>query len=167
MVAIKPPIQIKMQGNLKQAVQYILNSNKTTIKSISEIEENFPIVIKNGEHCIQLVSGHQITDVSIADEEMIMTKRLAAIEKGDDDFKEIYSGKQVLAHHIIQSFSPDDHLTPKQVHEIGRRTMLEFTGGDYEFVIATHVDKNHLHNHIIVNTTNSVTMKKMRWQKIR
>ena len=46
MVAIKPPIQIKMQGNLKQAVQYILNSNKTTIKSISEIEENFPIVIK-------------------------------------------------------------------------------------------------------------------------
>ncbi|MDN5016677.1 relaxase/mobilization nuclease domain-containing protein [Streptococcus sp. SI1] len=165
MVAIKPPIQIKMQGNLKQAVQYILNSNKTTIKSISEIEENFPIVIKNGEHCIQLVSGHQITDVSIADEEMIMTKRLAAIEKGDDDFKEIYSGKQVLAHHIIQSFSPDDHLTPEQVHEIGRRTMLEFTGGDYEFVIATHVDKNHLHNHIIVNTTNSVTMKKMRWQK--
>ena len=43
--------------------------------------------------------------------------------------------------------------------------MLEFTGGDYEFVIATHIDKNHLHNHIILSTTNTSTLKKFRWQK--
>ena len=42
---------------------------------------------------------------------------------------------------------------------------LEFTGGDYEFIIATHVDKNHLHNHIILSTTNTSTLKKIRWQK--
>ncbi|MGG1931166.1 relaxase/mobilization nuclease domain-containing protein [Streptococcus agalactiae] len=39
---------------------------------------------------------------------------------------ELNSGKQVLAHHIIQSFSPEDNLTPEQVHNIGRQTMMEF-----------------------------------------
>ncbi len=43
--------------------------------------------------------------------------------------------------------------------------MMEFTGGNYEFIIATHTDKNHLHNHIILSTTNTSTLKKMRWQK--
>ncbi|WP_444811858.1 relaxase/mobilization nuclease domain-containing protein, partial [Streptococcus canis] len=47
----------------------------------------------------------------------------------------------VLAHHIVQSFSPDDNLTPEEVNEIGRKTALEFTGGDYQFVVATHMDK--------------------------
>ena len=71
----------------------------------------------------------------------------------------------VLAHHIIQSFSPEDNLTPEEVHEIGRKTVLELTGGEHEFIIATHLDKNHMHNHIIFNTTNNVTLKKFRWQK--
>ena len=56
-------------------------------------------------------------------------------------------------------------MTPEQVHEIGRQTMLELTGGNYEFVIATHTDKDHLHNHIILNTTNTSTLKKFRWEK--
>ena len=99
---------------------------------------------------MKLVSGDGISDFSVADEEMVMTKLAAAFKKGDDDLKELSSGKQVLAHHIIQSFSPDDNLTPEQVHEIGRQTMLELTGGNYEFVIATHTDKDHLHNHIIL-----------------
>ena len=42
---------------------------------------------------------------------------------------------------------------------------MELTGGQYQFVIATHMDKGHLHNHIILNTTNSVTMKKFQWKK--
>ncbi|WP_153058981.1 relaxase/mobilization nuclease domain-containing protein, partial [Streptococcus suis] len=75
------------------------------------------------------------------------------------------NGVDVLAHHIIQSFSPEDDLTPQEIHEIGRKTVLELTGGQHEFVIATHIDKNHIHNHIIFNNTNSVTLKKFRWQK--
>lgn len=165
MVAIKPPKQIKTPSNLKIAMRYILNEAKTLVKDVKETDTDFPLIYHNGEMQLKLVSGYGIEDVSVADEEMVMTKIAAAFKKGDDDLKELNSGKQVLAHHLIQSFSPEDHLTPEQVHEIGRRTMLEFTGGDYEFVIATHVDKNHLHNHIIVNTTNSVTLKKMRWQK--
>ncbi|KAF0073002.1 relaxase/mobilization nuclease domain-containing protein, partial [Streptococcus agalactiae] len=78
---------------------------------------------------------------------------------------DLKNDNRVLAHHIVQSFSPDDKLTPEEVNEIGRKTALEFNGGDYQFVVATHVDKGFLHNHIIFNTTNEVTLKKFRWQK--
>ncbi|MGV3293863.1 relaxase/mobilization nuclease domain-containing protein [Streptococcus pluranimalium] len=164
MVAIKPPKQIKTPSNLKIAVRYILNEAKT-LTNFGDKELEFPLVYHNGEMQVKLVSGHGIEDVSVADEEMVMTKLAAAFKKGDDDLKELNSGKQVLAHHIIQSFSPEDNLTPEQVHEIGRQTMMEFIGGEYEFVIATHTDKNHLHNHIILSTTHTSTLKKMRWQK--
>lgn len=164
MVAIKPPKQIKTPSNLKIAVRYILNEAKTLTNFVDK-ELEFPLVYHNGEMQLKLVSGHVIEDISVADEEMVMTKLAAAFKKGDDDLKELSSGKQVLAHHIIQSFSPEDNLTPEQIHEIGRQTMMEFTGGNYEFVIVTHTDKNHLHNHIILSTTNTSTLKKMRWQK--
>lgn len=164
MVAIKPPKQIKTPSNLKIAVRYILNEAKTLTNFVDK-ELEFPLVYHNGEMQLKLVSGHGIEDISVADEEMVMTKLAAAFKKGDDDLKELSSGKQVLAHHIIQSFSPEDNLTPEQIHEIGRQTMMEFTGGNYEFVIVTHTDKNHLHNHIILSTTNTSTLKKMRWQK--
>lgn len=165
MVVIKPPIQIKTTGNLKRAVNYILNKAKTIVKETRETDTDFPLVYHDGEIQLRLVSGHSIEDISVVDEEMVMTKLAAAFNKGDDDLKELNSGKQVLAHHIIQSFSPEDNLTPEQIHEIGRQTMMEFTEGNYEFVIATHTDKNHLHNHIILSTTNTSTLKKMRWQK--
>lgn len=165
MVAIKPPKQIKTPSNLKIAMRYILNEAKTLVEDVKETNTDFPLIYHNGEMQLKLVSGYGIEDVSVADEEMVMTKIAAAFKKGDDDLKELNSGKQVLAHHLIQSFSPEDNLTPEQVHAIGRQTMMEFTGGDYEFVIATHVDKHHLHNHIILSTTNTSTLKKMRWQK--
>ena len=165
MVVIKTPKQIKTPSNLKIAVRYILNEAKTLVSETAESNLDFPLVYHNGELQMKLVSGNGISDFSVADEEMVMTKLAAAFKKGDDDLKELSSGKQVLAHHIIQSFSPDDNLTPEQVHEIGRQTMLELTGGNYEFVIATHTDKDHLHNHIILNTTNTSTLKKFRWEK--
>ena len=165
MVVIKAPKQIKTPSNLKIAVRYILNEAKTLVSETAESDLDFPLVYHNGELQMKLVSGNGISDFSVADEEMVMTKLAAAFKKGDDDLKELSSGKQVLAHHIIQSFSPDDNLTPEQVHEIGRQTMLELTGGNYEFVIATHTDKDHLHNHIILNTTNTSTLKKFRWEK--
>ena len=165
MVVIKSPTQIKTPANLKRAVNYILNEAKTLVSGTAESDLDFPLVYHNGELQMKLVSGNGISDYSVADEEMVMTKLAAAFKKGDDDLKELSSGKQVLAHHIIQSFSPDDNLTPEQIHEIGRQTMLELTGGNYEFVIATHTDKDHLHNHIILNTTNTSTLKKFRWEK--
>ena len=54
-----------------------------------------------------------------------------------------------VAYHFIQSFAPDDPVTPEQAHEIGRAFAEKYLKGKYEYVISTHVDKGHIHNHII------------------
>ena len=61
---------------------------------------------------------------------------------------------KLLAFHAVQSFVPGE-VTPEQAHEIGLETMKKWLNDEYEFVIATHVDKNHIHNHIIINSVNS------------
>ncbi len=65
-----------------------------------------------------------------------------------------------IAYHLIQSFSPDDDITPEKAHEIGREFADRMLDGKYEYVIATHVDKGHIHNHIIFNATSFVDYKK-------
>ena len=55
-----------------------------------------------------------------------------------------------LARHLIQSFSPGE-TTPEQAHEIGRRLADEILGGKFEYIISTHTDRDHIHNHIIFN----------------
>lgn len=71
--------------------------------------------------------------------------------------------RKIHAHHIIQSFSPEDHLTPEQINRIGYETVKELTGGKFRFIVATHVDKDHLHNHIIINPVDSNSDKKLKW----
>lgn len=67
-----------------------------------------------------------------------------------------------LAYHLIQSFSPTEKITPREAHDLGRKLALEFTEGKYEFVIATHIDKGHIHNHIIINAVSFYDYKKLR-----
>lgn len=64
------------------------------------------------------------------------------------------------AYHLIQSFAPDDDITPEQALEIGRQYADLVTGGKYEYVIATHIDRGHIHNHIIFNATSCETYRK-------
>ncbi len=74
-------------------------------------------------------------------------------------------GDSVLAHHIIQSFDPDDDVTPEQAHQIGVRLMTELTDGDQYYVIATHIDRHHIHNHIMLSPILISQDKRMRMQK--
>lgn len=67
-----------------------------------------------------------------------------------------------LAYHLIQSFSPDDAVTPERAHELGRKLAMEFTDGKFEFVVATHINKDSIHNHIIINAVSFYDYKKLR-----
>lgn len=58
----------------------------------------------------------------------------------------------VKAIHYIQSFSPDDDVTPELAHKIAKAFLRKAFGDDVQAVIATHVDKDHLHSHIIINS---------------
>lgn len=53
-----------------------------------------------------------------------------------------------LARHLIQSFAPGE-ATPEQAHEIGKQLADSVLGGKYEYVISTHTDRGHIHNHVI------------------
>ena len=65
--------------------------------------------------------------------------RCYAIDKGTN-----------LGRHLIQAFQPGE-VTPEQAHEIGMELAKEILGGKYEFVLTTHIDKDHVHNHLIFN----------------
>lgn len=163
-------IQIKSSRNLKRAIDYITRDSATLKLDTERLEgdENFSYEIVGDQVMKRLVSGHDVTDISdpqtIYDDFVLLKQSVDALYN-NDELSDLKNDKRVLVHHIIQSFSPEDGLTPEEVNEIGRKTALELTGGDYQFVVATHMDKGHLHNHIIFNTTNEVTLKKFRWQK--
>lgn len=77
----------------------------------------------------------------------------------------------VLARHLIRSFLPNE-VTPEKAHEIGKSLCKEIFKDQYEYVLSTHIDKNHIHNHIIFNNVNFVTGKcyqsnKKTYHKIR
>ena len=71
-----------------------------------------------------------------ADIEFAWTRR-HAIDKGTN-----------LGRHLIQAFEPGE-VSPEEAHEIGMQLAKEILGGKYEFVLTTHIDKDHVHNHII------------------
>ncbi|SLM87017.1 relaxase/mobilization nuclease domain-containing protein [Vagococcus fluvialis] len=167
--------------NLKRAEKYISNADKTLVdynEEPSRLDDLFRYIANNDKTMMkQLVSTYGVVDSETAYEEFKYTKMKAAYMTGRNykfnsvtkkleppSLIDIEKKNTVLARHLIQSFSPEDNLTPEQVHEIGRKTILEFTGGEYEFVIATHTDKEHIHNHIILNTTNLETGKALPWK---
>lgn len=162
-------IQIKSSKNLKRAINYITRDDATLKKDdYNQADEDYSYEVVNGQVMKRLVSGHDLTDISDIDmiyEDFMLLKQSVDALYDNDTLSDLKNDNRVLAHHVIQSFSPDDNLTPEEANEIGRKTALELTGGDYQFVVATHQDKGHLHNHIIFNTTNQVTLKKFRWQK--
>ena len=57
----------------------------------------------------------------------------------------------VKYHHIIQSFSPEDNITPEKAHEIGKE-LAESQFKEFEVFVVTHKDKDHIHNQIVVNS---------------
>ena len=77
----------------------------------------------------------------------------------------------VLSRHLIQSSLPGE-TTPEIAHQIGMELCKKILKNEYEFVLSTHIDKGHIHNHIIFNNVNMVTGKcyqsnKKNYHKIR
>ena len=66
-----------------------------------------------------------------------------------------------LAYHIVQSFDPADEVTFEKAHEIAQEFCDQYLKGKYRCVIATHTDKEHIHNHIIFCAADSIEHKKM------
>ena len=98
---------------------------------------------------IQLVDGKDCVPDTAYDE-FVMTKQNFNKEKG----------RQFI--HFVQSFSPNDKSTPEVINEIGKRLLENEVFKDFQVVYATHIDKEHLHNHFIINSVSFTSGRK--WQ---
>ena len=94
---------------------------------------------KNGE----LVSSFMCSPESAAQEFEISHRLYYQIPKERD----------VIMYRVIQSFKPGE-VTPEEANRIGYELAMKFTGGQHQFIVATHIDKGHIHNHIEFNSVN-------------
>lgn len=73
--------------------------------------------------------------------------------------KQCYQKGNNLAHHLIQSFEPGE-VSYEDAHRIGKELAEEILGGKYEYVLTTHIDKGHVHNHLIFCAADFVQHRK-------
>ena len=137
-------------GNTKMAITKIHAIKSTLSKTILYIENPDKTA---GQ---ALVSGYNV-EPQTASLDFAIT---AAMAHKARSFQIKRSGN--LAYHLIQSFSPDDAVTPELAHKLGRKLAMEFTDGKFEFVVATHINKDSIHNHIIINAVSFYDYKKLR-----
>lgn len=130
-----------IKSTLRKAIDYIVNPLKTILADGTQLVSSFGCAMET------------------ADVEFTLTSNLA--KKMIGDYTKT-GGADVLAYHLIQSFDSKEKLTPEQCHELGKEFAEKFLKGKHEYVIATHIDKGHLHNHIIFNSTSFVDYKKFR-----
>ena len=111
---------------MSKAIAYILNPEKTDEKL--------------------LVSSYGCASETAA-REFEWTRKIAE-QKGMNPVR-------IIARHVIQSFGIGE-VTPELAHEIGKQFADEILGGKYEYVLTTHIDKDHVHNHLIFNAVDFV-----------
>ena len=115
-----------IRGTLSKAIAYILNPEKTDEKL--------------------LVSSYGCASETAA-REFEWTRKIAE-QKGMNPVR-------IIARHVIQSFEIGE-VTPELAHEIGKQFADEILEGKYEYVLTTHIDKDHVHNHLIFNAVDFV-----------
>lgn len=119
-------------------------------------------------HAIKLTLGKAINYIcnehKTADQVLISSFGCAP-ETADIEFKFVLSHTAEKdpnkAYHLIQSFAPGE-ISPEEAHRIGKELADQFLEGKYSYVLATHVDKNHVHNHIIFCAADNIKHHKYR-----
>lgn len=113
----------------------------TAIRDIIDYVEN-PQKTNHG----QLITSYQC-DSRIADAEFLFSKRRYIQKTG-----RVRGKDDVIAYHLRQSFAPGD-ITPEEANRLGVELAKRFTKGNHAFIVCTHIDKKHIHNHVIWNST--------------
>ena len=116
-------------------------------KSIGACLHNHTSYIQNPDKTEQgeLVSSYQCSPLTV-DEEFLLTKRLYEQTTGRSQKSD------VVAYQVRQSFKPGE-VTPEEANRIGYEFAERFLKGKHAFIVATHTDRAHIHNHIIYNST--------------
>ena len=128
------------------------NKGKTVaacLKSRTDYVQN-PDKTEQGE----LVSSYECSPLTV-DEEFMLSKRQYELVTGRRQKSD------VIAYQIRQSFKPGE-ITAEEANKVGYELAMRFTKGKYAFIVATHTDREHIHNHIIYNSTALDSTRKFR-----
>ena len=123
--------------------------HKALMRTIGYVEN--PDKTENGT----LVTSYQC-DPRTAAAEFFLDKRTYRTHTGRETRKD-----DIIAYHLRQSFAPGE-ITPEESNRLGYELAMRFTKGEHAFLVATHTDKRHLHNHIIINAVNLACDRKFR-----
>ena len=133
----------------RRLIKYILNPDKTdNLKLVSDFGMSNYLDFPSHAEMVEMYN------VNFSNNDKLYESRNDRQEKHQ---------QTIHAHHLIQSFSPEDNLTPEEINRIGYETMMELTGGRFKFIVATHTDKDHVHNHILINAIDRNSDKKLIW----
>ena len=133
----------------RRLIKYILNPDKTdNLKLVSDFGMSNYLDFPSYEEMVEMYN------VNFTNNDKLYESRNDRQEKHQQN---------IHAHHLIQSFSPEDNLTPEEINRIGYETMMELTGGRFRFIVATHTDNDHVHNHILINAIDRNSDKKLIW----
>ena len=119
------------------------------LKSRTDYAQN-PDKTQQGE----LVSSYECSPLTV-DEEFMLSKRQYELMTGRRQKSD------VIAYQIRQSFKPGE-ITAEEANKVGYELAMRFTKGKYAFIVATHTDREHIHNHIIYNSTALDSTRKFR-----
>ena len=119
------------------------------LKSRTDYAQN-PDKTQQGE----LVSSYECSPLTV-DEEFMLSKRQYELATGRRQKSD------VIAYQIRQSFKPGE-ITAEEANKVGYELAMRFTKGKYAFIVATHTDREHIHNHIIYNSTALDSTRKFR-----
>ena len=137
-----------------------IGKGRTESQAVSDIIDyvSNPQKTDNG----RLVTGFAC-DSRVADAEFLLAKREYISTTG-----RVRGADDVLAYHVRQSFVPGE-ITPEEANRLGVEFAKRFTKGSHAFVVCTHIDKSHIHNHIIWNAVNLNCDRKFRnfWSSTR
>ncbi|VLB85963.1 Tn5252, relaxase [Streptococcus pneumoniae] len=133
----------------RRLIKYILNPDKTdNLKLVSDFGMSNYLDFPSHAEMVEMYN------VNFTNNDKLYESRNDRQEKHQQN---------IHAHHLIQSFSPEDNLTPEEINRIGYETIMELTGGRFRFIVATHTDKDHIHNHILINAIDCNSDKKLIW----
>lgn len=133
----------------RRLIKYILNPDKTdNLKLVSDFGMSNYLDFPSHAEMVEMYN------VNFSNNDKLYESRNDRQEKHQ---------QTIHAHYLIQSFSPEDNLTPEEINRIGYEIMMELTGGRFKFIVATHTDKDHVHNHILINAIDRNSDKKLIW----
>lgn len=155
LLKVKADVERTAGTVMKDCLNYILDQSKTTSDNYRQTQNlenllNSPLDYAtdgNKTKNQSYVTGYECTP-SLASEQFADDLRAYVMTTG----REVKSNS-VLLYHLRQAFKPGE-VDPATANEIGQRLAMEFTKGEHAFVVSTHTDKAHVHNHIMINAVN-------------